>query len=943
MSKKKAIKIATASAIALTGAVAVAQPQADAATNSVDKAITKATTQVNKAFNLYYNTAKKSNKLPSGSAIRKEVKLAEQYYAAAQKEIAKNGGSKTKKAAYTKKLEKSKTSLNRAKNYVAAISVTLKSSRTAFEAAVEEGKQSKVLSSKKALDAKIATFEAAVKKVFGPDARRVLTKVYTTPAKAEAASVDTELKVYAAYKEIESKKLITTDLKKAGELIESVKAEVEALKAKDTTLAKNLVKAAEKNNKAYEAALPPVVEAVSATNSTKVTVTGTNLNKLKADDVKVEGNTVSSYVAAADGKSATVTLESALIPDTATKVTVASKDFTVTYKLAATTVAVDTATYDDDTSNQFVSFKVNGSAGNVNDLLVNGYTVSFAATKKVAGVTQDATGELFENTTTGELKTAGLTAGTEYKVQVTLSKGSDVIVSDQAEITIQNKELVATTINSYKLTNTTAGDLSNDFTQKSSTFVTGDTVDLTELRATQNGKETILDTTAIAAALADGKLEVKTSNAAVVSFDKTTGKFTANTPGTATLTLTYGSATKTISVTVASAERKVAKVTPKSSSLTIVDAATDINDSVKFNVYDQYGDPVVGAVEDTDLFLSSSVDAIVDDTVAGSFVIAADTDYPEQGLYKLTVVHSVTDSSNYDKSTSVIFKNEDNVTVGALSVKVTTNTTSAKKVLEIKAPTQAQIDAGQSADATIDKYEETNVIYRLQPYTAEGVKLDPQDLTNYKVVFDKNVVAVNGDATGEIADLAAGTELNITASATANKKLGSSDIALYDANDVLVGKVRVTVTDNKPELSAVTFKSVPSITTAGKKVDYKSVFTITESASDDIVKGITLTKSVSSVIRIEEQAGGTLNQGDLYIDKNGDGQYTDATTDTKLGSVTLAAASGATGLTAFTGANIITGAATVAGDEGTLIITVKNNDTTPKVVSSTSITVKVPE
>ncbi|MFJ8259019.1 hypothetical protein ACIQ4Z_17505 [Peribacillus asahii] len=186
MSKKKAIKIATASAIAASAFAGVPAIESQAATNSVDKAITKATTQVNKAFNLYYNTTKKSNKLPSGTAIRKEVKLAEQYYAAAQKEIAKNGGSKTKKAAYTKKLEKSKTSLNRAKNYVAAISVTLKASRTALATAVKSGNETKILSAAKALDAKIVTFEKAVKKVYGPAARTVLTKTYATPAKAES-------------------------------------------------------------------------------------------------------------------------------------------------------------------------------------------------------------------------------------------------------------------------------------------------------------------------------------------------------------------------------------------------------------------------------------------------------------------------------------------------------------------------------------------------------------------------------------------------------------------------------------------------------------------------------------------------------------------------------------------------------------------------------------
>ncbi|MFJ8257585.1 hypothetical protein ACIQ4Z_09980 [Peribacillus asahii] len=270
MKKKKAIKLSIATAIAASAFAGVPAIQSEAATNSVDKAITKATTQVNKAFNLYYNTTKKSGKLPSGTAIRKEVKLAEQYYAAAQKEIAAKGGSK--KASYTKKLEASKTSLNRAKNYVAAISVTLKASRTALDSAIESGSQSKVLSAQTALDKKIAEFEKAVAKVFGPDARRLLTKTYTTPAKAESAAVDTEMKVYAVYKQIEREDLIKTDLEKAGELIDSVKAEVEELKAKDSKLAENILKAVDKNNKAYEAALVPVVKSVTAINAKTIEV-----------------------------------------------------------------------------------------------------------------------------------------------------------------------------------------------------------------------------------------------------------------------------------------------------------------------------------------------------------------------------------------------------------------------------------------------------------------------------------------------------------------------------------------------------------------------------------------------------------------------------------------------------------------------------------------------
>lgn len=660
------------------------------------------------------------------------------------------------------------------------------------------------------------------------------------------------------------------------------------------------------------------VVSVSAINSTTLELTGVALDEFTAEDITVEGNTIISYKAAEDGKTATLKLGSALVPDTEYAVTVNTGDdesveFSVTYNLEVTTVSVDAKSFDDDTEDQFVSFKVNGKTADVNDLFVNGYSVEFAATTKEAGVTRDATGDLFADENTGELKT-GLTAGTKYKVQVTISKGSDVFVSEQAEIEIKNFELVAASIESYELTNTTA----NDIIQKSSTFVVGDVVDLTELVAIQNGKKTTLDAVDIAAALADGTLDIKSSNPAVVSVDD--AEFTANTPGNATITITYGSVKQTISVKVASEEREVTKVVPKSTSLTTI-LSPVTNNTLEFHAFDQYGDPIVLDADTDEITVQSSKESVA--TVAVS-----DTDVKGKGTLTVTPAEL--------GSTSVVFKNEDGKTIGSVAVKVTDNASASKTVLEIVKPSAAEIEAGQSEDATIDAFDENEVVYKLQPYTSEGVKLDAKDMAGYTVKFDEKIVNVNSDTDGllEIPTGTAVTELSITLPTTV--KVGYSDIAVYNAEGALVSKVRVTVVNNTPKLSAVTLKSIPEVTFAGKTIDYKSVLNITSSSGDDIVNGVTLTHTANSVIRIDEDSA------ELYIDKNGDGDYTDETTDTKLGTVAMAAVSGNTGLDDFTGA-ILTGATTDAGDEGTIIITVKNNDSTPKIVSSTSITVKVPE
>ncbi|RID84752.1 hypothetical protein D1953_12870 [Peribacillus asahii] len=254
MSKNKAIKVVTASVIAGSAITAVAPAQSEAATSSVDKAITKANNQITKAFNAYYKEAKYEGKLPSTTTIRKEAKLARDYYEAAKEAVAKNGGSTANKAAYTKKLDANKVYLNRVENYVKAINVNVATKKKEFEAAVKGGTQSKVLAAQEALDQKNAEFKKAVAKVFGPDTRRLLLAKYAAPADKLSATVDAEMAVYKAYRDIERKDLIETDLAAAEKLMDKVKKQVAAIEKKNTKLAKNLMKAVKKNKAAYEAA-----------------------------------------------------------------------------------------------------------------------------------------------------------------------------------------------------------------------------------------------------------------------------------------------------------------------------------------------------------------------------------------------------------------------------------------------------------------------------------------------------------------------------------------------------------------------------------------------------------------------------------------------------------------------------------------------------------------
>ncbi|MFJ7639526.1 hypothetical protein [Peribacillus sp. NPDC097225] len=297
MGKKKAIKLATATAIAASAFVAVAPTQSEAATSSVDKAITKATKQMAKAYDTYHKAAKNDGELPATGTIRNQTALAKDYYDKAKAEIAKNGGSKAKKTAYTKQLDGKKYFLDRAQAYVNAVNTNLKPAQTNFTKAVEAGKAKQVLTAQTVLNKDIASFEGKVAKIYGPDARNLLLKKYAAPAQKLADSVNEEMKVYNAYKQIENGFLIEKDVKKAGELIESVKAEVAKLKAKNTKLAKSLLAAVEKNNAAYEKANSPAVSKITAVNATTVELTyKENVKDVEAKDFSIEGLTVTNAV-----------------------------------------------------------------------------------------------------------------------------------------------------------------------------------------------------------------------------------------------------------------------------------------------------------------------------------------------------------------------------------------------------------------------------------------------------------------------------------------------------------------------------------------------------------------------------------------------------------------------------------------------------------------------
>ncbi|KAB7707430.1 hypothetical protein F9802_06670 [Bacillus aerolatus] len=624
----------------------------------------------------------------------------------------------------------------------------------------------------------------------------------------------------------------------------------------------------------------PTVTAVKATGAQTLEFTGTDLQNLKAENISVAGNSVATISANDDGTKATVKLTANLVPnqETVVKTTINEdvKEFKFTYTYTVNTVNVENGTFDNDTPGQKVSLLVNNEKADYNYLTANGYTVQFAAFNENG--TAAPTGTI--NASTGELKAdfGDLPNGAlKYQVQATVSKAGSVLVSERATITIVNLDNAASAISEVELTNTTAA----SFVQKSATLVVGDTAEVSEVTIASGSDKTEVET----------GYKVQSSNSSVISVNN--GVLTAEAPGTAKVTVTYGTLTKEINMTVAAAERKVTKVTPEVSPVKLL---TGGQRTVKVTAVDQYGDPIVGDAEVTvvapaDYFTSSSL---------------TNFDNEGKGEVALTVGSKL-------GSGTVYFKKDDKF-LGNLGFEVTKVNNVAKQVLELT-------ENSQSEDFTIvkDSTDDAALELELVNYTSENVKNGVAPLTGYSLKFDNKIVsaAINGNT--------------IEVSAV---KAGSTDIAVYKGDGSYVGKVTVAVVDNAPKITKVDWVNRGTVNYVGETLNFLDALEVTEREnSDDVVKGITLSPASVGQVRIKDNS----NSGDLYLDKDGNGTFNGE--DVDLGALEIKATSNSSA-NLKTATNAITGTTTVAGDKGILVYTLK--DKNDNIVATTSITVDVP-
>ncbi|WP_071393426.1 S-layer homology domain-containing protein [Bacillus tuaregi] len=663
--------------------------------------------------------------------------------------------------------------------------------------------------------------------------------------------------------------------------------------------------------RADQTVIPLSIESVNAVNSKTVKITGVGLKKLKNEAVTVENNTVTEIISSADGKTAIVTLSSNLFFNQTTKVKINEASFDVTFKLELDSVTIEEVVYDDDTVGQFVAIKVNDTSVNAQELSNAGFTVQFEAFSN-RSATKNVTSELFVASSTGKLNTNFTIpySGKEFYVRVKVIMGAEVMVSELTQIKIKNLDLVVDSITAVELVN-----LTTTFKQNSTTLVAGETAQFTKINV-KSGSE--IDTVT-------GGFTVKSSDVSVISVSEDehgNDVLTAQGPGTATITVTYGGALFNRTFTVKNDKREATKIDADKTSLTVVKNG---NKTTKVRLLDQYGDPmaITSGVNVSLLVINEKINVSLSNSSGEDSEAVLKVEGKDTG------------------SAYIIFRDAANLKIGTtiVNVNVTENGTLAKYELEvdnnisdsdvtkINEVTNATIAKDKiSNDAILDIKDDKFLKLNIQALNSDGVKLSKPEASSYTVTTYVSKVGVLASK-----PYYAGEGFIVV---EAGENAGTATIVVTNnSNRSIIATFKITVEKVGYDVVEAALKNVETATYA-QIINYEDFLSYTESVNDPIISGIKLTKSVTYPVRLDIRGvSGTV--GSLYLDKNADGFFDVSEGDIEVGRIVITII----GEFADTEFDAIAGVDVTTSDEGTILFKVL--DTEDRVIAIKAVKVEI--
>ncbi|SME18723.1 S-layer protein precursor [Bacillus mobilis] len=616
---------------------------------------------------------------------------------------------------------------------------------------------------------------------------------------------------------------------------------------------------------------------VKISEPAKLTLTGTGLDKLAAEDVTLEGDKAVAIEASADGTSAVVTLGGKVAPNKDLTVKVKNQSFVTKFVYEVKKLAVEKLTFDDDRAGQAVVFKLNDEKGNADVEYLN---LANHDVKFVANNLDGSPANIFEGgnstSSTGKLG-VGLSHG-DYKVEVQVTKRGGLTVSNTGIITVKNLDTPASAIKSTVFAvdadkngvvygNKLTG---KDFKLNSQNLVVGEKAQIHNVVATIAGEDKVVEPNSIS---------IKSSNHGIISV--VNNYITAEAAGEATLTIKVGDVTKDVKFKVTTDSRTLKSVKANPDKLQVVQNKTL---PVTFVTTDQYGDPF-GAN-------TAAIKEVLPKTgvVAEGGLEVVTTDSGSIGTKTLPI------TGNAVGEGTVHFQNGNGDTLGSLYVNVTEGNVAFKNFELVSKVGQY----GQSPDTKLDLNVSNTVAYQLSKYTSDRVYSDPENLEGYEVE-SKNLAVAEAKIVGN--------KVVVT-----GKTPGKVDIHLTK-NGATAGKATVEIVQEKIAIKSVNFKPVQTENFVEKKINIGTVLDLEKSNQDDIVKGINLTKDTQHKVRVVKSGD---NQGKLYLDTNGNAHFD--LFDQELGHVTVSQTSDSA-LPNFS-ADIYNTLTTKYTDKGTLVFKV---------------------
>ncbi|HDR7915832.1 TPA: S-layer homology domain-containing protein [Bacillus wiedmannii] len=587
---------------------------------------------------------------------------------------------------------------------------------------------------------------------------------------------------------------------------------------------------------------------VKISEPAKLTLTGTGLDKLAAEDVTLEGDKAVAIEASADGTSAVVTLGGKVAPNKDLSIKVKNQSFVSKFVYEVKKLAVEKLTFDDDRAGQAIVFKLNDEKGNADVEYLN---LANHDVKFVANNLDGSPANIFEGgnstSSTGKLG-VGLSHG-DYKVEVQVTKRGGLTVSNTGIITVKNLDTPASAIKSTVFAvdadkngvvygNKLTG---KDFKLNSQTLVVGEKAQIHNVVATIAGEDKVVDPNSIS---------IKSSNSGIISV--VNNYITAEAAGEATLTIKVGDVTKEVKFKVTTGSRTLKSVKANPDKLQVVQGKTL---PVTFVTTDQYGDPFGANSAAIKEFLPKT--GVVEE---GTLDVET-TDAGSIGTKAIGV------KGNEVGEGTIHFQNANGETLGSLYVNVTEGNVAFKN-FELVSKLGKY---GESPDSKLDLNVSNTVAYQLSKYTSDRVYSDAENLEGY-VVESKNPAVAEAKIVGD--------KVVVT-----GKTPGKVDIHLTK-NGATAGKATLEIVQEKIAIKSVDFKPVQTENFVKKNINVGTVLELEKSNLDDIVKGINLTKETQHKVRVVKSGK---DKGALYLDTNGNAHYD--IFDQKLGDVTVTASS----------------------------------------------------